>query len=88
MIALHNGRGEVENIFKELKDGFGMDWIPCRETEANAVFFRQGVIVYNCSQAMKLLSLPVWWQTVTIATAGWKLYYSRQGGIPLPVINP
>ena len=67
VIALHNQRGEVENIFKELKQGFGMDWMPCGETQANAVFFRIGVIAYNLFQAMKLLSLPVWWQTATIA---------------------
>ena len=74
VIALHNQRGEVENNFKELKQGFGMDWMPCGETQANAVFFRIGVIAYNLFQAMKLLSLPVWWQTATIATARWKLY--------------
>ncbi len=34
--------GEVENFIKELKGGFGMNWIPCGETHANAVFFRIG----------------------------------------------
>jgi len=29
VIMLHNQRGEVENNFKELKQGFGMDWMPC-----------------------------------------------------------
>jgi hypothetical protein len=74
VIVLHNQRGEVENNFKELKQGFGMDWMPCGETHANAVFFRIGVIAYNLFQAMKLLSLPVWWRNTTIATARWKLY--------------
>ncbi len=74
VVALHNQRGEVENIFKELKGGFGMEWMPCGETQANAVFFRTGVIAYNLFQAMKLLSLPVWWRTATIATARWRLY--------------
>lgn len=74
VIALHNQRGEVENNFKELKQGFGMDWMPCGETQANAVFFRIGVIAYNLFQAMKLLSLPIWWRNTTIATARWKLY--------------
>jgi hypothetical protein len=74
VIALHNQRGEVENNFKELKQGFGMDWMPCGETHANAVFFRIGVIAYNLFQAMKLLSLPLWWRNITIATARWKLY--------------
>ena len=74
VIELHNQRGAVENIFKELKDGFGMEWMPCGETQANAVFFRIGVIAYNLFQAMKLLSLPVWWRKATIATARWSIY--------------
>lgn len=74
VVALHNQRGEAENIFKELKGGFGMEWMPCGGTQANAVFFRIGVIAYNLFQAMKLLSLPVWWRTATIATARWRLY--------------
>jgi len=74
VIDLHNQRGEVENVFKELKGGFGMEWMPCGETRANAVFFRIGVIAYNLFQAMKLLSLPVWWRKATIATARWSIY--------------
>jgi hypothetical protein len=74
IVALHNLRGEVENNFKELKHGFGMDWMPCGEMSANAVFFRIGILAYNLFQAMKLLSLPVWWRKATIATVRWKLY--------------
>ena len=74
VVALYNQRGEVENNFKELKNGFGMDWMPCGEIQANAVFFRIGVLAYNLFQSMKLLSLPVYWRTATIATVRWKLY--------------
>jgi len=74
VVALHNQRGQVENFIKELKDGFGMNAMPCGETHANAVFFRIGVIAYNLFQAMKLLALPIWWRNTTIATARWKLY--------------
>jgi hypothetical protein len=74
VVALHNLRGEVENNFKELKYGFGMDWMPCGEIAANAVFFRIGILAYNLFQAMKLLSLPIWWRKATIATVRWKLY--------------
>jgi len=74
VVAIHNQRGQVENFIKELKDGFGMNWMPCGETYANAVFFRIGVISYNLFQAMKLLSLPIWWRNATIATVRWKLY--------------
>jgi len=74
VVGLHNQRGQAENFIKELKEGFGMDWMPCGQTHANAVFFRIGVIAYNLFQAMKLLSLPAWWRTSTIATVRWKLY--------------
>jgi len=74
VIKLHNQRGQVENYIKELKNGFGMDWMPCGETYANAVFFRIGVIAYNLFQALKLLGLPAWWRTATIGTVRWKLY--------------
>jgi len=74
VIALHNQRGQAENFIKELKEGFGMNWMPCGEAHANAVFFRIGVIAYNLFQAMKLLTLPVWWRNATIATARWRLY--------------
>ncbi len=74
VIRLHNQRGQVENYIKELKNGFGMDWMPCGETYANAVFFRVGVIAYNLFQALKLLGLPAWWRTASIGTVRWKLY--------------
>ena len=74
IIGLHNKRGEVENYIKELKSGFGMEWMPCGETYANAVFFRIGVIAYNLFQAMKSLALPPWYSKSTISTVRWKLY--------------
>jgi hypothetical protein len=74
VVKLHNQRGQVENYIKELKNGFGMDCMPCGERYANAVFFRIGIIAYNLFQALKLLGLPTWWRTSTIATVRWKLY--------------
>lgn len=74
VIKLHNQRGQVENYIKELKSGFGMEWMPCGETYANAVFFRIGVIAYNLFLAMKLLALPPWYRTFTISTMRWRLY--------------
>jgi len=74
VVELHNQRGQAENFIKELKEGFGLSWMPCGESYDNAVFFRIGVIAYNLFQAMKLLSLPPWWRTSTIATVRWRLY--------------
>jgi len=74
VVSWHNQRGQAENFIKELKDGFGMNWMPCGETHANAVFFRIGIIAYNLFLAMKLLSLPPRWRNSTIATVRWRLY--------------
>jgi len=74
VVRLHNQRGQAENFIKELKEGFGMNWMPCGETYANAVFFRIGIIAYNLFMAMKLLSLPPWLRNSTIATVRWRLY--------------
>ncbi len=74
VVTLHNERGQTENYIKELVNGFGLDYMPCGETYANAVFFRLGVIAYNLFLALKLLGLPIWWRQHTIATIRWKLY--------------
>lgn len=74
VVALHHKRGQAENYIKELLSGFGMEWMPCGETYANAVFFRIGVLAYNLFVAMKLLALPPWYRAFTISTVRWKLY--------------
>jgi len=74
VVERHNERGQVENYIKEFKSGFGMDWMPCGETHANAAFFRIGVIAYNLFQVMKMVALPDRWRTATVGTARWKLY--------------
>ena len=74
IVYLHNQRGQVENFIKEIKEGFGMEWMPCGESYANAVFFRIGIIAYNLFIAMKLLALPPWYRHFTIQTVRWRLY--------------
>lgn len=74
VVVFYDQRGEIENWIKELKEGFGMDWMPCGETYANAVYFRLGVIAYNLFIAMKALSLPGSWRKHRIATVRWRLY--------------
>ena len=73
MLQWHNERGEAENFNKELKIGFGMERMPCGQTEANAVFFRIGVIAYNLFIGFKRLSCPELWLKHTIATFRWKM---------------
>jgi hypothetical protein len=74
VIGKHNQRGQAENYIKELVNGFGLEWMPCRETYANAVFFRIGVLAYNLFLLMKRMVLFPWYRNSTIATVRWKLY--------------
>jgi hypothetical protein len=73
VLQWHNQRGQAENFNKELKIGFGMERMPCGQTEANAVFFRIGVIAYNLFIGFKRLSCPEVWIKHTIATFRWKM---------------
>jgi hypothetical protein len=73
VLQWHNQRGQAENFLKELKGGLGLDRMPCGQLEANAVFFRLGVIAYNLFLGFKRLSCPESWWHHTLATFRWKL---------------
>lgn len=68
-------RGETsENRIKELKLGFGMERMPCGQLEANAVFFRLGVLAYNLCQGFKPWALQKEWRRHQVQTLRWRLY--------------
>jgi len=73
VLEWHNQRGEAENFNKEVKNGIGMERMPCGQSYANAVFFRIGVIAYNLFIGFKRLSCPESWVKQTIATFRWKM---------------
>jgi hypothetical protein len=73
VLKWHNQREQAENFNKELKNGFGMERMPCGQTKANAVFFRIGVIAYNLFMGFKRLACPESWAKHTIATFRWKM---------------
>lgn len=55
LVKWYNQRGECsENRIKELKIGFGMERMPCGQFEANAVFFRIGVLAYNVDPVVRI----------------------------------
>lgn len=75
IIAWYNKRGEhSENRIKDLKIGFGMERMPCGQTEANAVFFRIGVLAYNLFRIFILNTLKESWHTCQVQTIRWRLY--------------
>jgi hypothetical protein len=69
----YNGRGQVENHIKEIKTGFGMEWMPSGDFGANAVYFGIGILTYNLFVAQKLLTMPDPYKTKTIKTIRWLL---------------
>ena len=71
----YNQRGQCsENRIKELKIGFGMERMPCGQFEANAVFFRIGVLAYNMGRLFVLKTLDESWHRHQVQTLRWKLY--------------
>jgi hypothetical protein len=73
VLGWHNQRGQAENFHKELKNGLGLEQMPCGESGANAVFFRIGVLAYNLFIGFTRLACPAAWAPQTIATVRWKL---------------
>ena len=75
VVQWYNQRGECsENRIKELKIGFGMERMPCGQFEANAVFFRIGVLAYNVGRLFVLSTLDLSWHRHQVQTLRWKLY--------------
>jgi len=71
----YNQRGECsENRIKDLKIGFGMERMPCGQFEANAIFFRIGVIAYNLYRLFLLKALGASWHRHQVQTVRWRLY--------------
>jgi hypothetical protein len=73
VLVWHNQRGQAENFNKELKNGLGLEQLPCGDSGAHAVFFRIGVLAYNLFIGVKRLACPTAWASQTIATVRWKL---------------
>lgn len=73
VVWFHNRRGQVENLIKELKIGFGMEQMSSGDFAANSLWFSIGVLAYNLTQAQKLLFLDPDWRPRTIGTLRWQL---------------
>jgi len=75
VIKWYNQRGDCsENRIKELKIGFGMERMPCGQFEANAVFFRIGILAYNLFRLFILKTLATSWHKHQVQTVRWRLY--------------
>ncbi|MFH0948754.1 MAG: transposase [Elusimicrobiota bacterium] len=72
VIQWHNGRSNSENYNKELKHGFNLDYVPCGEFGANAVWFGLGILAYNLFIASKIYLFPTGWLKKTIGSVRWQ----------------
>jgi len=71
----YNQQGEyIENRIEALKKDFGMERMPCGQFEANAVFFRIGVLSYNIFRLFVLKSLDKSWDQLQVRSVLWRLY--------------
>jgi len=69
----YNERGQMENIIKELKGGFGADYMPFGDFGANAMWFSLQVLAYNSFIMQRELILPEAYKAVTAGTVRWRL---------------
>jgi len=68
-------RGDAsENRIKDLKIGFGMDYMPCGTFQANAVFFAIGVLTYNLYLGFRAAALGSGWERAQVQTVRWRLF--------------
>jgi len=75
VVTWYNQRGDrSENRIKELKIGFGMERMPCGQFEANAIFFRIGIVAYNLFRLFILRTLATSWHRHQVQTIRWRLY--------------
>ncbi len=72
VIWWHNGRSNSENYNKELKNGFNLDYAPCGDFAANAVWFGLGILAYNFFIVSKMYLFPSGWLKKTISTVRWQ----------------
>jgi hypothetical protein len=71
----YSKRGDAsENRIKELKIGFGMDYMPCGTFEANAAFFSIGVLTYNLYLGFRSDALGSGWERSQVQTVRWQLF--------------
>lgn len=69
----HNDRGCAEKAIGELKNGFGLDRLPCGQLLANAVFLQVCLIAYNLVQIFKQCALPRGWKKFGVKNLRFRL---------------
>ena len=74
VLEWHQLRGGFENFLKGLKSHVGVGYMPTGESDANAVWFRIGVLTYNLFIAFKREVLPAACQSWSLPKLRWTLF--------------
>lgn len=75
VILFHQQRGEMERLVGELKNHFNMEHMPCRQFEANALYFTIGILAYNLVQLIKQIALGSSWMKKSIRSLRYQLFH-------------
>src|ERR1035437_8253315 len=68
-------RGDAsENRIKDLKIGFGMEYMPCGSFEGKARFFALGALAYNLYLGFRGIALGQGWERSQVQTVRWRLF--------------
>ena len=71
----YSKRGDTgENRIKDLKIGFGMEYVPCGSFQANAVFFAVGALTYNLYLGFRSQALGSGGERSQVQTVRWRLF--------------
>lgn len=73
IVYWHNLRGNSERYHSEAKSGFNLDYLPCDDFKANAIWFAIGLLAYNFHIFAKEYILPESWRQKTISSIRWQL---------------
>ena len=73
VLDFHNDRGNAEKAIGELKNGYGLNKLPCSELKANAAYFQAALLAYNLVATLKNKALPVGWKNFGIKNLRFRL---------------
>ncbi len=54
VVRFHEGRGQQENVFSELKDQVSMDYLPCRKWVANKLYLMCSILAHNLGRELQM----------------------------------
>jgi hypothetical protein len=54
VVHFHEGRGQQENVFSELKDHVNMDYVPSRRWAANKIYLLCAILAHNLGRELQM----------------------------------